>query len=182
MGAHFSQPVRISNSLRIKGAANPWENHAFKYNHAATPEAGTCITGYALSGTVPAGISVSSSGVIQGTIKSFPFQSNCQDNWGDNEPDLDGQNLTASEGIKDASKGLKVSGRYKHTTCLFKFKITAYWKEYYQPPRDSEGNLPPKIPCSVSGSTTKSVEILEVKNHDYDNEILRREYSAKYDM
>jgi len=175
MGAHFNQPIRISNSLRIKGAANPWENHAFKYNHAAIPDEGTCITGYTLSGTVPAGISVSSSGVIQGTIKWFPSQSNCQDNWGDNEPNLDGQNLTASQ-------GLKVSGRYKHTTCLFKFKITAHWKEYYQPPRDSEGNLPPKIPCKASGSTTKSVEILEVKNHDYDNEILRREYSAKYDM
>jgi hypothetical protein len=178
MGAVFPHPVRIYNTLVTQGALNPWEEHAFLYPHFAIPDPMTCITGYSLSGDVPAGISVDGAGNIKGTIKWFGEQPSCQDNWPVEGYDADGYHSAP------VFPNFKIPGRFKHQTYLFKFMITVYWieKEWIPPVFDEDGNETAAgywKPCSIPGTTTECVEILEVKDHNICNYFWLNSYINK---
>lgn len=159
MGATFPHPIRLYNTLVIKGALNPWEKHAFSYLHFAIPDPLTCITGYSLSGDVPAGISVDGAGNIKGTIKWFGLQPSCQDNWGVKPNNIDGQQLTGWP-------NQEIPTRFKHQTYMFNFIITVYWLEKKWIPVPGGGFW---APCIIPGTTTENCQILEIKDHNICN-------------
>ena len=183
MGAVFPHPVRITNTLKIQGADNPWELHDFLYPHFAIPDPLTCITHYTLEGDVPAGISVNDSGDILGTIKWFREQPSCQDNWPITAMEMDGYQVAA------ASPNFEISGRFKHLSYLFKFQITAHWLEQGMiPDVMGEDELGEEIvlvpghfePCMIPGTTVECVEILEVKDHNICNYLWSKGYQDRY--
>jgi len=158
MGAFFPQPTKITNTLMIKGAMNPWELHDFVYPHAAIPHPLSCIVSYALSGDVPKGLSVDAAGTISGKIKHFGQQPSCSNNHPKKKPELDGKNWESN-------------GRFKKQTFTFKFKIKVNWLE-----KQDTSNGP--IACVISGSTTASCELTVVKDHNIDNQIFKDTYLA----
>ena len=158
MGAFFPHPEKLINVNMEMNALNPWELHNFKYPHFAIPDPMTCIIGYELSGDVPKGISVDSSGTISGKIKHFGEQPSCQDNFPNETRKLDGSNW-------------KNDGRFRHPYYDFEFTITVHWKEKKDTP-----NGP--IPCVIPGTTKQKCIIRLVKDHNIDHKIYRDKYMS----
>jgi hypothetical protein len=178
MGAVFPHPVKLVNVLLVKGALNPWEDHAFLYPHFAIPDPLTCITGYALSGDVPAGISVDGAGNIKGTVLWFGDQGSCQDNWGIKNNDIDGQQFSGWPNHE-------IPTRFAHQTYMFNFAITVFWKEkkWIAPVFNEDGEEVAAgywKPCTIPGSTTECCQILEVKDHGICNKVWLSYYTKTH--
>ena len=156
MGASFPHPVKLINVKMQDNALNPWETHDFLYPHFAIPDPMTCIISYLLSGDVPKGISVDSSGNIKGKIEHFGKQPSCQDNKPNEKTEFDGSNM-------------EKNGRFKKLYYDFHFTIQVKWVEKKDTP-----NGP--VPCTVPGSTTEECIIRMVKNHNIDNQIWMEKY------
>ncbi len=138
-------------------ALNPWELHNFTFYHFAVPLAMTCITGYSLSGDVPAGISVDGAGTIKGKVKHFGEQPSCSQNKPSEKPELDGKNWNNN-------------GRYAPEVYTFHFTITCHHLD----PKSTPNGV---IPCAKKASTSASCILTMVKDHNIDNKIWNDNYN-----
>ena len=153
MGARFTQPKQLTNTLMAEGAMNPHELHQFLYPHPAIPDPLSCIVAYSLSGDVPKGLSVNpGTGVISGKIKHFGEQPSCTNNYPDEPLNFNGSNYLNN-------------GRFKPETFDFNFDIKVDWLE-------KQDTAVGPIPCVIPGSTTKACTITVVKDYNIDNYLI----------
>jgi hypothetical protein len=154
----FPQGPTLVNLTPDRTALNPKELDYFTFYHFAIPLPLTCITGYTLSGDVPAGLSVDSSGTISGEVKHFGEQPSCTANKPDQIPDEDGANWNNN-------------GRFRPETYTFMFNITCHYLDPFYPPKGGP------IPCVKPGSLTWPCILTMCKDHDIDNKIWKDNYS-----
>jgi len=153
MPSTITDAGNIDNELLIEGAANPHECH--EYSHKIVWVQGpdySATTGWSIAGDIPVGISISGTGVVNGTIAPFWLQPSATDNYPKETLLEDGSNWTNV-------------GRFKPANYVFVFTVT--WNYIDVTPL---GVVIPQVATAV-------VEINVIKDYGLDLRYYMREYT-----
>ena len=151
MGVSIDETGLINNEAGPKD--NPREREYFEHQIKHTEDPKNCeITGWAIDGDVPQGISINDSGVIKGTIHGLWEQASTTSKKPTEYVEYDLRNYPAT------------NNRFEPNEYDFVFTTTVSWIE-----KDSNGN------CTIPGTTSKSHIIKLVKDWDGDIILLFRE-------